>query len=123
LKRSRVSAVADLRAGMLATGFPYDRSALPRALRSFGELSQRAQAVRRLGSAALDLCYVACGRFDAYWEHQVNAWDLGAGALLVLEAGGQLSGTDGSTFRVDSGQVLASNRALHADMLTALADL
>jgi myo-inositol-1(or 4)-monophosphatase len=106
---------------MLATGFPYDHAALPRALKSFEVMSRAGQAVRRVGSAALDLCYVACGRFDAYWEHQVRPWDLGAGALIVAEAGGQLSATDGSPFSVDGGQVLSSNSSLHHAIVTALA--
>jgi myo-inositol-1(or 4)-monophosphatase len=119
-----VSDVNELRQAMLATGFPYDRGeALARALRSFDVLSFRSQAVRRVGSAALDLCYVACGRFDAYWEHSVRPWDLGGGALIVLEAGGQLSATDGSAFDVDGGQVLASNRLIHPAMLEALAGI
>jgi myo-inositol-1(or 4)-monophosphatase len=119
-----VSEVNDLRQAMLATGFPYDRgAALERALRSFDVLSFRSQAVRRVGSAALDLCYVACGRFDAYWEHIVRPWDLAAGALIVLEAGGQMSATDGSAFSVDGGQVLASNRFVHPAMLEALAGI
>lgn len=116
-----VSDVTELRQAMLATGFPYAREALPRALRSFEALSFAGQAVRRVGSAALDLCYTACGRFDAYWEHIVKPWDLGAGALILTEAGGRLSGTDGSPFSVDGGQVLASNSHLHAAMLEALA--
>jgi myo-inositol-1(or 4)-monophosphatase len=119
-----VSAVTELRQAMLATGFPYDRdAALSRALHSFDVLSHRAQAVRRLGSAALDLCYVACGRIDAYWEHIVKPWDLSAGALIVREAGGQVSMTDGSPFSVDGGQVLTSNGALHAAMVEALAGI
>lgn len=117
----RVSDVAELRQAMLATGFPYARDALPRALRSFETLSFAGQAVRRVGSAALDLCYTACGRFDGYWEHIVKPWDLGAGALILLEAGGRLSGTDGSVFTVDGGQVLATNGHLHTAMLDALA--
>jgi myo-inositol-1(or 4)-monophosphatase len=120
----RVSKVNELRQAMLATGFPYDRGdALTRALRSFDVLSHRGQAVRRVGSAALDLCYVACGRFDAYWEHIVKPWDLAAGALIVVEAGGQLTGVDGSAFSVDGGEVLASNRLLHSPMLDALAGI
>jgi myo-inositol-1(or 4)-monophosphatase len=120
----QVSNVDDLRQAMLATGFPYDRGdALTRALKSFDVLSFRSQAVRRVGSAALDLCSVASGRFDAYWEHSVRPWDLGAGALVVLEAGGQLSATDGSAFDVDGGQVLASNRLIHPAMLEALAGI
>jgi myo-inositol-1(or 4)-monophosphatase len=118
-----VSQVDELRDAMLATGFPYDRDALPRALRSFEVLSRRGQAVRRVGSAALDLCYVACGRFDAYWEHIVKPWDVGAGALIVTEAGGQMSAPDGSSFSVDGGQVLASNARLHAAMCEALAGI
>ena len=118
-----VSDVVELRQAMLATGFPYERDALPRALRSFEVLSVASQAVRRVGSAALDLCYVACGRFDAYWEHIVKPWDVGAGALIVTEAGGQMSATDGSAFSVDSGQVLASNGRLHAAMCESLAGI
>jgi myo-inositol-1(or 4)-monophosphatase len=116
-----VSKVNELRQAMVATGFPYDRGRLPRALRSFEIMSRASQAVRRVGSAALDLCYVACGRFDAYWEHDVKAWDLAAGGLLVLEAGGQLSATDGSAFSVDGGQVLSSNAVLHTALVEALA--
>jgi myo-inositol-1(or 4)-monophosphatase len=122
-KPIRTSETAELRKAMLATGFPYDRSELGRALRSFESLSYASQAVRRVGSAALDLCYVACGRFDAYWEHHVSAWDMAAGALMVLEAGGQLSGTDGSDFSVDAGQVLATNGSLHRAMADALAGM
>src|SRR5439155_45102 len=81
----------------------------PRALKSFEVMSLGSQAVRRAGSAVLDLCYVACGRLDGYWEHMVEPWDIAAGALMVLEAGGTVTATDGSAFRVDDGQVLASN--------------
>jgi len=118
-----VSQVSELRQAMLATGFPYDRLALPRALRSFEVLSFQAQAVRRVGSAALDLCYVACGRFDAYWEHQVMPWDVAAGALLVQEAGGLMAATDGSAFGVDGGQVLATNARLQPSIISALAGI
>ena len=118
-----VSDVTELRQAMLATGFPYEREALPRALRSFELMSSASQAVRRVGSAALDLCYVACGRFDAYWEHIVRPWDLAAGALLVVEAGGQMSMTDGSPFNVNGGQVLASNGRVHDAVRTAIAGI
>jgi myo-inositol-1(or 4)-monophosphatase len=121
-KPIHVSDVSELRQAMLATGFPYDRDQpLERALRSFDVMSRRAQAVRRVGSAALDLCYVACGRFDAYWEHIVKPWDLGAGVLIVREAGGQVSNPDGSPFSVDGGQVLSSNALLHEPMVATLA--
>ncbi|MDQ3809829.1 MAG: inositol monophosphatase [Chloroflexota bacterium] len=119
----RVSAVTDLRQALLATGFPYDRAQFARALRSFEVLSLRSQAVRRAGSAALDLCYVACGRLDGYWEHQVMPWDLAAGALITREAGGQVSGTEGEPFSLSAGQVLASNAAIHPALLAALAGL
>ena len=117
----RVSDTADLTGALLATGFPYDHSQFDRALRSFDALSRRTQAVRRAGSAALELCYVACGRLDAYWEHQIKPWDVAAGALLVTEAGGQISKTDGSPFGVEAGQVLSSNGTLHAAVIEALA--
>jgi myo-inositol-1(or 4)-monophosphatase len=119
----RVSQTSELRQAMLATGFPYDRAELPRALRSFEVLSWQSQAVRRIGSAALDLCYVASGRLDGYWEHQVKPWDMAAGALIVAEAGGTLSGTDGSAFSVDGGQVLATNSRLHSALTDALAGI
>jgi myo-inositol-1(or 4)-monophosphatase len=119
----RVSAVSDVRQSLLATGFPYDRSAFQRALDSFEALSMQSQAVRRAGSAALDLCYVACGRLDGYWEHQVSAWDLAAGTLVVLEAGGQVSATNGSAFDLQAGQILATNGSIHAAVASTLANL
>ncbi|HEY2592574.1 MAG TPA: inositol monophosphatase family protein [Chloroflexota bacterium] len=118
-----VSEVSELRQAMVATGFPYERDAVSRALRSFEVLSFASQAVRRVGSAALDLCFVACGRFDGYWEHRVKPWDIAAGALIVREAGGEVSATDGSTFSVDGGQVLSSNRRLHPLLVEALAGI
>ena len=116
----QVSKTDRLSHSLLATGFPYDRRLFPRALRSFEVLSLESQAVRRAGSAALDLCYVACGRLDGYWEHYVKPWDLAAGALLVTEAGGTVSRVDGSAFRVDGGEVLASNGSIHGAMAEAL---
>jgi myo-inositol-1(or 4)-monophosphatase len=117
----QVSEIGDLHQGLLATGFPYDRAQFPRALRSFEALSMQCQAVRRAGSAALDMCYVACGRLDGYWEHRVMPWDLAAGAVIVTEAGGQVSKTDGAAFDVEAGQVLASNGAVHEAITDALA--
>ena len=117
------STTAELPQALLATGFPYDRAEFPRALRSFEVMSLQSQAVRRAGSAVLDLCYVACGRLDGYWEHHVRAWDVAAGSLIVVEAGGTVTATDGSAFRVDAGQVLSSNGLLHAALTEALAGL
>jgi myo-inositol-1(or 4)-monophosphatase len=116
-----VSSTTDLGQALLATGFPYDRGAFAPALRSFERLSLRSQAVRRAGSAALDMCYVACGRLDGYWEHQVMPWDMAAGRLLVVEAGGRVTTTADGAFAVDSGNVVASNGALHAQLIDALA--
>jgi myo-inositol-1(or 4)-monophosphatase len=118
-----VSATRDLSQALLATGFPYDRAEFPRALKSFEGMSMHSQAVRRAGSAVLDLCYVACGRLDGYWEHVVKPWDIAAGALIVLEAGGSVTATDGSAFSVEGGQVLASNGLLHESMIATLAGL
>ena len=119
----RASSTTELSQALLATGFPYDRAEFPRALRSFEALSLRSQAVRRAGSAVLDLCYVACGRLDGYWEHHVRAWDVAAGSLIVVEAGGAVTATDGSAFSVDSGQVLSSNGVLHPALTEVLAGL
>jgi myo-inositol-1(or 4)-monophosphatase len=117
----RVSSTEDLGLALLATGFPYERSEFPRALRSFEVVSLQSQAVRRAGSAVLDLCYVACGRLDGYWEHRVKPWDVAAGALIVREAGGSVTATDGGEFSIESGQVLATNGALHPALTSALA--
>lgn len=122
-KPIHVSDVGELRQAMVATGFPYEREAVPRAVRSFEAMSIACQAVRRMGSAALDLCYVACGRFDAYWEHVVKPWDVAAGALIVLEAGGRMSAIDGSPFEVDGGQVLASNSRVHDAIIATIAGI
>jgi myo-inositol-1(or 4)-monophosphatase len=116
-----VSPVVDLQDALLATGFPYDRGQFSRALRSFESMSLRSQAVRRVGSAALEMCYVACGRLDGYWEHSVQAWDLAAGALLVREAGGRVTATDGGPFQLEAGQVLATNGSIHEAMRDILA--
>ena len=116
-----VSSVVELNLGLLATGFPYDRTLFPKALKSFELLSMRSQAVRRVGSAALELCYVACGRLDGFWEHVVMPWDLAAGAVMVVEAGGRISTTEGAPWYVDAGQILASNSIMHADLVRALA--
>ena len=103
---------------LLVTGFPYDvhqRSGDLVAL--FGEFLGRARAVRRLGSAALDLCYVAAGRFDGFWEQHLQPWDVSAGALIVEEAGGRMTGVDGTPFEAAAGHLIASNGRLHESMV------
>jgi myo-inositol-1(or 4)-monophosphatase len=115
-----VSSVADLRRAVVATGFPYDRSRMPAALAQFNALSQRAQAVRRLGSAAIDLAWVAAGRLDAYWEGVISPWDVAAGSLIVTEAGARVTGLDGAPFSIETGHVLAGNPEIHAAVLEAV---
>lgn len=119
----RVTARNDLRQSLLATGFPYEREGFDRALRGFERMSLASLAVRRAGSAALDLCYVACGRLDGYWEFVVKPWDVAAGVLLVEEAGGCVTRINAGTFSVECGEVLASNGAIHARMADGLAGL
>jgi myo-inositol-1(or 4)-monophosphatase len=107
---------------LLCTGFPYDRRTNPlNNTRQFVDFLVQSQAVLRVGSAALDLAYVACGRLDGFWEFRLNAWDMAAGVLLVNEAGGQTSEPDGAPVRQWSGRVVASNGLFHAEMIDVLA--
>ena len=114
----RVSEAATLLDALLVTGFPYNvhETAAP-VVELFGEFIARAQAVRRLGSAALDLCYVAAGRMDGFWEERLKPWDVAAGALMVQEAGGQITAIDGSAFDVRKASLIASNGRIHGEML------
>ncbi|MBW1917434.1 MAG: inositol monophosphatase [Deltaproteobacteria bacterium] len=117
----RVSEIGDLDKALLATGFPYDvRQRLDKTLGRFGRLLARAQGVRRAGSAALDLCYLAAGRFDGFWEENLKPWDTAAAALVVAEAGGQLSTFSGDRFQITSANVVASNGLLHSQILKEL---
>lgn len=120
-RRLAVSPTETLVRALLGTGFPYERELMPIALRQFAALSMRAQAVRRVGSAALDCCWVAAGRFDGYWENVVKPWDVAAGALIALEAGALVTDVRGAPFRVDSGSILLANPPLHPLILEALA--
>ncbi|MCX8160249.1 MAG: inositol monophosphatase [Candidatus Saccharicenans sp.] len=117
----RVSRTRRLDRSLLATGFPYDvRTSRDNNLDHFSNFAVRAQAIRRLGSAALDLCYVACGRFDGYWEKKLKPWDLAAGVLLVEEAGGRVSDLQGKKFKLPGPHVVASNGHIHRPMLEIL---
>lgn len=110
----RVSSTDTIIESLLVTGFPYDVHQHPeKYLRLFGAFLSRARAVRRLGSAAIDLCYVAAGRMDGFWEAQLHPWDTRAGALIVEEAGGRVTGMDGRPWVPASGHILASNGLLH----------
>jgi len=117
----RVSQADQLIDAMLVTGFPYDVHArVNEIVGLFGAFVAHARAVRRLGSAALDLCYVAAGRMDGFWESDLKAWDIAGGALIVAEAGGRVTGMDGSAFASRAGHVLASNGRLHEAMLAVI---
>jgi myo-inositol-1(or 4)-monophosphatase len=119
-RRIRVSDVDDLNAAMLCTGFPYDVRERGEFARHFHNFIMHAQAVRRDGSAALDMAYVACGRFDGFWEEGLRPWDVAAGKLLVEEAGGRVSRYDGSAFSVYAPPILASNGLVHDAMMRVL---
>lgn len=119
--RVRVSDIPALGKALLATGFPYDvRTSSFNNVREFNAFIVRAQAVRRCGSAALDLCYVACGRFDGFWELKLKPWDVAAGALIVEEAGGRVSDFEGRTFDPFNQRALASNGRIHEEMRKVL---
>ena len=117
-RQLRVSEEQEIGRALVATGFAYDvhRSASDN-LEEFGRVLKATRGLRRDGSAALDLCYVASGRLDAYWEMKLNAWDVAAGNLMVAEAGGRVSATDGGPAPRDGSQVVASNGALHEGIL------
>lgn len=113
-----VSSTATLIDAVLVTGFPYDvHLRVDEIVGLFGAFVGRARAVRRLGSAALDLCYVAAGRLDASWEVDLKPWDIAGGTLIVAEAGGQVTTTTGGPYTSRAGHVLATNTLLHDEML------
>jgi myo-inositol-1(or 4)-monophosphatase len=116
-----VSGIADLKRALLATGFAYDvhQKRTPN-LEYFERFVGRAQAIRRLGSAALDFAYVACGRFDGYWELHLAPWDVAAGLLLVEEAGGRTSDFDGGPPPASGARIVASNGLVHEAMLEVI---
>ena len=101
---------------LIATDFPYDRERMPETLELFGRFSALSRAMRRLGAAALDLCYVAAGRLDGYYMRGVRPWDLAAGSLMVREAGGKLTDYRGEELALDGGEIVASNGRLHSAM-------
>ncbi len=118
----QVSSTTDLVNAMLVTGFPYDvHQRVDEIVGLFARFVGQARAVRRLGSAAIDLCYVAAGRMDGFWEQQLKPWDTAAAVLILREAGGCVTGMDGSPYTSRVPHLLATNRALHAPMLETIA--
>jgi myo-inositol-1(or 4)-monophosphatase len=116
-----VSRTEKLTHSLLCTGFPYDiREGKETNLDHFQRFMMRSQAVRRDGAAALDLCYVAMGRFDGYWELKLSPWDVAAGNLMVAEAGGTVTDFEGKHFTLSSPKILASNGRIHREMVEVL---
>ena len=119
LRVSRTSAMIE---SLLVTGFPYSvHEELDSVVALFRDFVGRARAIRRLGSAAIDLCWLAAGRLDAFWEAGLKPWDAAAAALLVSEAGGRVTAFDGTAWRPACSTIVASNGALHDEMLAVLA--
>jgi len=119
-----VSATPDLDAALLVTGFPYDvRTTARDNLTQFRQFLKTAQGIRRGGSAALDLCYVACGRFDGFWEESLSPWDMAAGVLIVQEAKGRVTGYLGEAPDVESGHIIATNGRIHDAMQSILVEI
>lgn len=117
----QVSQIDELDQALLGTGFPYNVSAhLDATITRFQRLVAAAQGVRRPGSAAIDLCYLAAGRFDAFWEEGLKPWDTAAAVLIVTEAGGRVSDFAGKSFALSSSNLAASNSRLHDQLLAAL---
>ena len=116
-----VSDTTSLDGSLLVTGFAYDiRESSRTNLDHFGAFSLKAQGVRRTGSAALDLCYVATGRFDGFWEVKLNPWDMAAGSVIVRESGGRLTNFCGEDFSIYRQEIVASNGYIHQAMLKVL---
>ena len=117
----RVSSADTLMDALLCTGFPYTVQEKPEELIGlFGHFLAISRAVRRLGSAAIDLCYVAAGRLDGFWEQRLNPWDISAGALIVEEAGGVSTTVTGDAFNSRLGNIIASNGRIHDQMVGAV---
>ncbi|MDP2646014.1 MAG: inositol monophosphatase family protein [Desulfobacterales bacterium] len=115
--RLSVSGEVDLKKSLIATGFPYDIETVERNnLANFVKIIKASRGIRRAGSAALDLCYVACGRLDGYWELKLKPWDMAAGQLIVKEAGGQVTNFSGGKISIYHDEILASNGLIHGSL-------
>ena len=113
----RVSDTNEPIQALIATGFPYERDKMPEALDLFERFTVLTRGMRRLGSTALDLCYVACGRLDGYYERGIWAWDIAAGSLILEEAGGKVTDYQGGVLDLEGREIVASNGLLHPVMM------
>ncbi len=116
-KPIHVSSIAKLKESLVATGFPSNKRHQNPNIHFYHQITLRTHGVRRAGSAALDLCYVASGRLEAFWEFNLNSWDTAAGVLIVEEAGGKVTNFSGGPFNIDSREVLASNGLVHEALI------
>jgi myo-inositol-1(or 4)-monophosphatase len=120
-KPIRVSSTASVCDSLLVTGFPYDFSEIIEpAMKRFSICQQASQGVRRLGSAALDICYLACGRFDAFWEQNLKPWDKAAGVIIAAEAGAVITNFSNQPFSINQKEILVTNGRIHHEMLDLL---
>jgi len=122
-KRIHVSPIDKLATSLVSTGFPTHQRANNRNIYYYWDFTLRSHGVRRDGSAALDLCSVACGRFDGFWEFGLNSWDTAAGTLMVQEAGGTVTNLQGLPYHPGDASILASNGHIHAEMQKVAADI
>lgn len=122
-KSIHVSGINQLKECLVATGFPSHKRHKNPNIYFYHQITLRTHGVRRAGSAALDLCNVACGRFDGFWEFNLNPWDTAAGLLIVQEAGGEVTRFDGSPFELNSRETVASNGLIHAALLQEFEDI
>ncbi len=119
-RRIHVSPSKKFETALLATGFSHDQPSMKRNLKNFGKALFEVQGMRRSGSAAIDLAFVACGRVEAYWDLSLQPWDVAAGTLLVTEAGGRVSLANGKTYSIYNGDVLATNGHMHSRLVRLL---
>lgn len=122
-KRIEVTPAARLEESLISTGFPSRKRHESPNIHFYQEFTMRSHGVRRLGSAALDLAYVAAGRYEAFWEFNLNTWDTAAGILLVEEAGGVVTDFAGGHYKLDSREILATNGKIHAELVGLFADM
>lgn len=116
----RVSDTKDLKSGLFVTGYPYDLAWVDAYVKQTQSMLKRCRGLRRTGSAALNLCYVASGTFSGFWEFNLNPWDIAAGALIVEEAGGKVTDFTGKGLDLNVGNIVASNGLMHEQLLVAL---